>query len=306
MIFTFYSYKGGVGRTMALANIALILVHQGQRVLAIDWDLEAPGLDIYFRDYGLYSSKNGLGLLDLLIAASTASSSNAKPDWRQYLSHLEIDGQYNLSLLTSGRKDEQYTDKVLDFDWNSFFVNSNGGYFIESLREEWREEFDVILIDSRTGITDSGGVCTIQIPDILVPVFTATEQSLLGTKKVILSVQRARQNLAFDRMRLLVFPLPSRIESRSEFEMSMLWLNRIAREFAPFYEDWLPKQFTPLQIIERTKIPYIPYFSFGEQLAVMTHGTSDPGGIGYAYLAAATLIGNDFRNVDAVISGQFS
>jgi MinD-like ATPase involved in chromosome partitioning or flagellar assembly len=38
-IITFYSYKGGTGRSMALANIAWILASAGKRVLAIDWDL---------------------------------------------------------------------------------------------------------------------------------------------------------------------------------------------------------------------------------------------------------------------------
>jgi Mrp family chromosome partitioning ATPase len=49
-VITFYSYKGGTGRTMALANTACLLARQGSqgmRVLAIDWDLEAPGLHYY-------------------------------------------------------------------------------------------------------------------------------------------------------------------------------------------------------------------------------------------------------------------
>ncbi|HYE71696.1 MAG TPA: P-loop NTPase, partial [Blastocatellia bacterium] len=45
MIYTFYSYKGGVGRSMALANVAEWLYRQGLRVVIIDWDLEAPGLE---------------------------------------------------------------------------------------------------------------------------------------------------------------------------------------------------------------------------------------------------------------------
>ena len=47
-IVTFYSYKGGTGRSMALANVAWILAQTGHRVMAIDWDLEAPGLHRYF------------------------------------------------------------------------------------------------------------------------------------------------------------------------------------------------------------------------------------------------------------------
>jgi MinD-like ATPase involved in chromosome partitioning or flagellar assembly len=48
-VITFYSFKGGVGRSMALANVAVLLARASNRVLCIDWDLEAPGLDRYFR-----------------------------------------------------------------------------------------------------------------------------------------------------------------------------------------------------------------------------------------------------------------
>ena len=53
-IITFYSYKGGTGRSMALANVGYLLATQersdGKGVLMIDWDLEAPGLHRFFQD----------------------------------------------------------------------------------------------------------------------------------------------------------------------------------------------------------------------------------------------------------------
>src|SRR5437870_4968451 len=50
-VITFYSYKGGTGRSMSLANVAWILASSGKRVLVIDWDLEAPGLHRYFAPF---------------------------------------------------------------------------------------------------------------------------------------------------------------------------------------------------------------------------------------------------------------
>ena len=50
-VVTFYSYKGGTGRSMALANVAFVLASNGKRVLVIDWDLEAPGLHRYFAPF---------------------------------------------------------------------------------------------------------------------------------------------------------------------------------------------------------------------------------------------------------------
>ncbi len=46
-VITFYSFKGGVGRTMALVNVAAELVRRGRKVLVVDFDLEAPGLETY-------------------------------------------------------------------------------------------------------------------------------------------------------------------------------------------------------------------------------------------------------------------
>ena len=48
-VVTFYSFKGGVGRTMALANVAWRLANRhGLNVIAVDFDLEAPGLHHFF------------------------------------------------------------------------------------------------------------------------------------------------------------------------------------------------------------------------------------------------------------------
>ena len=50
-ILSFYSYKGGTGRSLTLANVAWVLASNGKRVLAIDWDFEAPGLHRYFAPF---------------------------------------------------------------------------------------------------------------------------------------------------------------------------------------------------------------------------------------------------------------
>lgn len=294
-ILTFYSYKGGVGRTMAVANIAVLLARKGLRVLVVDWDLEAPGLHRYFpslKDVG------NSGLLDLLLDAGELQK---VPSWSQYATTVTVEDSTRMTILTAGKFDENYDQRLLSFDWVRFFQQQNGGAILESLRQLWIRDFDVTLIDSRTGITDSGGVCTVQMPDILVPVFSPNLQSLEGTKQVVLKAQLARQKLAYDRTRLLVFPLISRFDSRTEYRESQYWLRRFAGELEDFYRDWLPKDTSPLQMLERTKLPYVAFFSFGEKLPVLTEGTTDPESLGFAYQNAATLIANDFRDADKLL-----
>ena len=57
-ITTFYSFKGGVGRTMALVNVAVELANSGRRVVIVDFDLEAPGIDTF--DLGRPSATRGI------------------------------------------------------------------------------------------------------------------------------------------------------------------------------------------------------------------------------------------------------
>ena len=42
-IFAFYSFKGGVGRSMAVLNLAYAMVAKGRNVLVLDMDLEEIG-----------------------------------------------------------------------------------------------------------------------------------------------------------------------------------------------------------------------------------------------------------------------
>ena len=293
-IVTFYSYKGGVGRSMALANIAILLAQRGLKVLAVDWDLEAPGLERYFSYFE--TRQTGPGLLRMCMQARD----KGKAEYTKFASTIECKTKHPLTLLSSGREtDESYSTNLEEFDWEAFF-RKRGGAFIESLRERWKEDFDVTLIDSRTGLSDTGGICTIQLPDIVVGMFTANLQSLYGVRDVMRLAQQARQRLAYDRMPLSVFPLPARWGVQ-EFQETQIWLERVADATKEFFEDWLPKGIAQRDVIEAVKIPQVAYFGFGERLAVVDQGTSDPQGMGFAYEKVASFIASDFKNVDALV-----
>jgi len=191
-----------------------------------------------------------------------------------------------------------------NFDWEGFFRERNGGHFIEMLRGQWRREFDIVLIDSRTGLSDTGGICTIQLPDIVVAMFTANYQSVYGVRDVMRLAQHARQTLAIDRMPLTVLPLPARFGTRAEFKESQEWLHRFEEALHEFYEDWLPSSVQPRYVLERLKVPQIDYFSFGEKLAVLEQGVSDPEGMGYVYDKVAAVLANDFSDIEPVVGQE--
>jgi MinD-like ATPase involved in chromosome partitioning or flagellar assembly len=293
-IVTFYSYKGGVGRSMALANVAVLLARRGLKVLAVDWDLEAPGLEPYFSYFDI--RPGGPGLLRMFMEARD----NGASDYTKYTSLVDCDAPHPITLLASGREqDEAYSRNLEAFDWEGYFI-AGGGTFVEALRERWRSEFDIVLIDSRTGLSDTGGICTIQLPDIVVAMFTANYQSLYGVRDVMRLAQRARQRLAYDRMPLSVFPVPTRWGVH-EFEETQSWLNRVAEGLKEFYEDWLPKTINVRDVVERVKVPQTDFFGFGEKLAVVEQGVSDPQGMGFTFDKIAAFLASDFTDLAALV-----
>src|SRR5712691_2049041 len=302
LIVTFYSYKGGTGRTMAMANIAGLLARRGKKVLVVDFDLEAPGLWRYFSKFrGKLNEQPGL--IDMLQAASSPATDSLDVDWRDYVAEVPLRPSV-ISLITSGRLGDDYPARVLEFDWTAFFTGSNGGEFIERLRNEWLKEYDFTFIDSRTGITDAGGICTIMLPDLIVPVFMSNLQSLKGVEDVIERAQARRGSLAYDRPSALILPIISRFDSRTEYESAQEWLTIAAKICKPFYEGWLPEGFTPRDALEKTKLPYVPYFSFGETMPALTEGTSDPDSLGYAMNTVSELIEGRLENAEQILGAS--
>ncbi|MDD2705523.1 MAG: AAA family ATPase, partial [Acidocella sp.] len=83
-ITTFFSFKGGVGRTMAVANVGFIAAMAGKRVLLMDWDLEAPGLPVYFRGITEHEAASTIrkapGILDLFTEWRDTLIDASKPE----------------------------------------------------------------------------------------------------------------------------------------------------------------------------------------------------------------------------------
>jgi cellulose biosynthesis protein BcsQ len=290
VIYTFYSFKGGVGRSMALANVAALLAKWGYSVLVVDWDLEAPGIERFFARHNptiqdARASKPGI--VDLVQARSDGQAMH----WRDCLIDLSIGADsWPLSLLTAGRGGEDYTSRLHALNFPELFDKHDLGSYIEELRDEWASEFQFVLVDSRTGVTDIGGICTVHLADVLVLLFTTTESSTDGALQILERARNAQERLPRDRKRLFAVPVPARDESRTEYEKAAQWKDKFAEQFSELYLDWLPSGIKPRDAIEKLRIPYVPYWSFGEQLPAIEEGTTDPSSLGYAYETLARIL----------------
>lgn len=309
-VVTFYSYKGGVGRSMAVANIGLLLAKWNYKVLLIDWDLEAPGLENYFKSLlDLDKAKIKLGLIDLLrLKTESPLAAVEEIPWKDYINMIEVNNVTNLHLITAGRRDENYIKNVREFDYIRFYERFDGGEYLENLREFWLDNYDFVFIDSRTGLTDSSGICSIHMPDILMLFFTPNEQSFYGIKDVSRKAIEGQKEIIYDRFQLRTLPIPCKIEN-AETVLLDEWMKKISVESVDMFE-WLPKNkdmehvISPAQIINQIKIPYKTLYSFGENLAIDELKINDPSEVSYVYQTIAALIANDLQDSHLLIDSR--
>ena len=316
-VITFYSYKGGTGRTMALANVACLLAERqaekrSKAVLVIDWDLEAPGLHRYFRDRfklgfsAHLSTEDAIeqkpGLIDIAYELQTELSAQdelsgtalgKKPDHEklaqavidkvkpeEYAIETRIPSLYMIKAGRFDRKDpEAYPRRVNSFRWEALYRQSP--MLIRLLVEQFAKKYEYILIDSRTGVTDVSGICTMLMAEKLVVVFTPNLQSLLGGLQQTRSAIEYRRESS-DLRPLIVYPLPSRVEA-NEPTLRKQWRfggDSHIRGYQPEFERLFGELYRDSEIqlsdyFDEVQIQQIPRYAYGEEIAVLSEEVGD-------------------------------
>jgi uncharacterized protein YktA (UPF0223 family) len=153
-IITFYSYKGGVGRSTALSIVARQLSEvYDKKVAILDFDVEAPG------QYYLFKSESAAkyGIIDYLRHQLHLERDLSEEELKNYYTEINKDkGQ--IYLFNTYGSSKNYLDKVayVDFD---MFVRSKRNYVDVLLKNiDEMVKPDVILIDSRTGFSEISGI----------------------------------------------------------------------------------------------------------------------------------------------------
>lgn len=303
-VITFYSYKGGTGRTMALANTASLLAKRDAtaKVLMIDWDLEAPGLHLYFKDRcsrwsggedggGARELDEWPGLIDLFEKLRDDARSSAPPgggtgedpapgivarlDLSPYLVETDI---ASLHLLKAGRFTQDYSRRVNQFKWEELFRLSPA--LIRLLAERLADEYRYVLVDSRTGLTDTSGICTVLMPEKLVVVFTPNRQSLTGVVDLVRRATHLRRE-SDDLRPLLVFPLPSRIEqARPTLRDGWRFGEKGLDGYQPQFQKLLAEVYgitgcSLEHYFDEVQIQQAPDYAYGEEIAALVEQSRD-------------------------------
>lgn len=178
----FFSIKGGVGRSTAMAAAAWALAQAGKRVLVMDLDLESPGLSSALLPI---DRRPAFGITDWLvedlvdnseaILGEIVGTSALSHDGEIFVvpAHGKDAGEYVSKL---GRVWMPKTSQSGREDWSQRL-----GRLINSLEETIKP--DVILIDSRSGIDDISSSCVTDLGASLVLLFAVNgEQTWSGYK----------------------------------------------------------------------------------------------------------------------------
>ncbi|BBC34612.1 hypothetical protein SGFS_059060 [Streptomyces graminofaciens] len=270
-VITFYSYKGGTGRTMALANVAWILAANGHRVLAVDWDLEAPGLHKFFHpflDAQLLRATPGLiNLIDDYRREAVRDLPDRAPDWHRSYARvrphaLSLDWPFpeggSLDFLSAGKRHRDYPI-VGNMDWDRFYASYGGGQFFDAMRSDMQRYYDYTLIDSRTGLSDLADICTVQMPNTLVVCYTLSDQSIEGAAAV---AQDIRERYGDKNIRIL--PVAMRIDLGEKDKLDAgraLAKERFSGLPSGLDGDRLTDYWASMEIL------YQPYYAYEEILA---------------------------------------
>ena len=208
-IVSFYSYKGGVGRSTTLAAFASYHARRtGAKILVIDCDFEAPGFsNFYGMDDQDLSAKNGVVeyLIDSSYLADKSNmelnnyihtiSASASKDPIGYAGdkggeiHVMKAGNLSVEIIegnedaASGLRTHQdhYLQGLARIDFaNGNYILSQFTQMLEHICSHKDFNTDVILIDSRTGFNDIFNNIALRISDTIVGFFGTSKQNIPG------------------------------------------------------------------------------------------------------------------------------
>lgn len=237
---TFYSYKGGSGRSLALANAAYYLAKLGFRVVALDFDLEAPGLHYKFSrneddsplavEKGIVDYVNDFRLNgEVSLPLKNFAICVPVPGIEKPIVHLIPAGQ---------APSPDYWSMLSAINWHDLFYEkgAQGVQIFKELQTRILDEFqpDFLLVDSRTGITEIAGVATTLLADKVLCLVLPTLENLDGARTVLQSLKHSRREGSGTELEIMVavsrLPERSSEDEREVTDRILLVMNQGAKD----------------------------------------------------------------------------
>ena len=186
---SFYSFKGGVGRTTTMVMTAIALARKGKKIVVLDFDLEAPGVASLFPE----DAMSRYGLLDFLLE-SHVYETEANVDEYMYpvgeYGHVNQAGGeiYIVPAIGSATREdtETYRKSLMRFDLDiPLYEDKKTPIDVLLTKIDNFVKPDYIFIDTRSGIHQIGGITLSRYSDLAMLFFYGSNQNVQGMKTTI-------------------------------------------------------------------------------------------------------------------------
>ena len=271
-IVVFYSFKGGVGRSTALAAFAIHRARAGERVAVIDADLDAPGIGSLLAADTEGTTANW-GVADYLLEKALGPV-----DFRDYYHACrreKVTGKGEILVVPAGRIDNDYLGKLARIDFEPRGPEDKESHPFSMLLQEVRTHLRPhwIVVDLRAGLAETAGMVLGGFGHLHLLFGTSSEQSWRGLRLIIerLGSQRVRDDKPQGDCIMVQAMVPR--SSELHLQVTQKFSDRARDEFSEYYyaEAGLD-DFWTIEDLESSDAPHVPVpVSYDERLADFRH-----------------------------------
>ena len=277
-IVLFYSFKGGAGRSTALAAVALQLAAAGERVAVVDADLDAPGVGSLLagRDGAVASS----GVVDYLLERRIAGDENALDVGHYHHGHVTDSPARagEVFVFPAGTFNDHYVEKLARIDYGAPPDGSEHP-FVSLLKQIRRDlEPDWILVDARAGLGEVSGFLTGGLCHVHVLFGTLADASWRGLEHILDRIGGDRVRAGRPQAKcLLAATMVPRSDERLFRDLVDRFTDRARDAFSAHYYAGLadldsPDELWTLDDLESRDAPHVPVvLPYVERLATFRH-----------------------------------
>ena len=180
-VISFYSYKGGVGRTVSLIQSAYNLAQKGKKVVLIDLDIEAPSFNSIFKN----DIKGSNGLVKYLFNKYSKNREMLSEieEVSSVVTKLNINCKGEIYVIPCGKIDLEYVNSLQIIKEKVIYENNYIRELINNVVEKYN--VDYVFIDSRTGINNWGAIAIADISDEVFLIAYPNYENYEGIKLIL-------------------------------------------------------------------------------------------------------------------------